>query len=233
VDGDLQRRITGFWSTVASGYEAHGGNVPARDSEEHDAWSRALDQLLPPPPADVLDIGTGTGFVAMLAATSGHRVTATDLAGPMLAEATAEAARRGLPVAFTQDDAVSPSLPAASFDAVVSRHLIWTLRDPLAALTAWRRLLRPGGRVVAIDGFWFAPLSADDAPNEGLFEAFYDRSARASLPGWRYFDTDPIVALFNEAGFSRLTVTWLEEVRRVAEHPGSDRPPYAVVGFAD
>src|SRR5262249_51972265 len=124
VDGDLQRRITGFWSTVASGYEAHGGNVPARGSEEYEAWARALEALLPPPPADVLDIGTGTGFVAMLAATSGHRVTAADLAGPMLEEATAEAARRGLTVRFTRDDAVAPSLPAASFDAVVSRHLI-------------------------------------------------------------------------------------------------------------
>jgi hypothetical protein len=26
---DVQERITGFWSTIASQYEAHGGNVPA------------------------------------------------------------------------------------------------------------------------------------------------------------------------------------------------------------
>ena len=31
---EVQKRITGFWSSVAFGYEAHPGNVPARDSEE-------------------------------------------------------------------------------------------------------------------------------------------------------------------------------------------------------
>ena len=41
--------------------------------------------------ADVLDAGTGTGFVAMIAAALGHRVTAIDLAEPMLAIARAEA----------------------------------------------------------------------------------------------------------------------------------------------
>lgn len=29
----IQARITGFWSTVASCYAAHGGNVPARDKD--------------------------------------------------------------------------------------------------------------------------------------------------------------------------------------------------------
>ena len=71
--------------------------------------------------------------------------------------------------------------------------------------------------MTAIDGFWFEPeAEPSGARPEGLFEAFYDRSARASLPGWRYFDTEPIVALFAEAGFSRVTVAWLEEVHRVA-----------------
>src|SRR5262249_43767866 len=151
-----------------------------------------------------------------------------DLAAPMLAAATAEAERRRLAVRFAQGDAVTPDSPAASFDAVVNRHLIWTLRDPHAALTAWRRLLRPGGRVVAIDGFWFEPPSEAEEL-DGLFESYYDRSARASLPGWRYFDTGPIVALFSRAGFSRLTVTSLDEIHRAALRPPSDQPPYAVV----
>jgi SAM-dependent methyltransferase len=234
MNEELQGRITGFWSTVADGYEAHGGNVPARDSEEFGAWVSALSTLLPPAPADVLDVGTGTGFVAMIAAQLGHRVSATDLAEPMLASAAAEADRRGVRIRFTLDDAVAPSLPPASFDAVVSRHLMWTLRDPHAALSAWHRLLRPGGRVVAIDGFWFEPEADDEttAEQDGLFESFYDRRARASLPGWRYFDTSAIVALFERAGFSGLTVVSLDEIHRTASHAPADQPPYAIVGFA-
>jgi ubiquinone/menaquinone biosynthesis C-methylase UbiE len=226
---DLQDKITGFWSAVAGGYEAHAGNVPAHSSEEQRAWARAIADLLPPAPADVLDAGTGTGFVAMIAAALGHRVTAIDLAEPMLAIARAEAEGRRVPVTFATGDAVAPAFTAASFDAIISRHLIWTLRDVDVALTAWRRLLRPGGRVVAIDGFWF---TSEPEGGEGLFESFYDRQARASLPGWRYCDPAPIMALLERAGFTRLAARPLEEIYRAAAHRPSSRPSYALLGFA-
>jgi ubiquinone/menaquinone biosynthesis C-methylase UbiE len=206
VDDDVQARITGFWSRVAGGYEAHGGNVPAAGTGEYDAWVRVIGELLPPAPADVLDVGTGTGFVATIAAGLGYRVTATDLAEPMLAEArrsgSAEVRRSGFAVRFVRGDAVAPAFAPASFDAVVSRHLFWTLRDPAAALAAWRRLVRPGGRVVVIDGFWFPP----DSPSDGLFSSYYNEATRGCLPGWRYSGTEPIADLFVAAGFSSVTV---------------------------
>jgi ubiquinone/menaquinone biosynthesis C-methylase UbiE len=229
VTGGLQDKITGFWSAVADGYEAHGGNVPARGSEEDQAWVRAMADLLPVAPADVLDVGTGTGFVAMIAAGLGHRVTAIDLAEPMLAIARDEARSRNVPVTFATGDAVRPAFPAATFDAIVSRHLIWTLRDIDGALKAWRHLLRPGGRVVAIDGFWF---SSEPEGDEGFFESFYDRQARASLPGWRYHDPAPILALFEQAGFTRLSVRPLQEIHRAAAHKPSPQPSYALLGYA-
>jgi ubiquinone/menaquinone biosynthesis C-methylase UbiE len=210
VDGDVQHRITGFWSRVAGGYEAHAGNVPARGTGEYDEWVRLIGELLPPAPADVLDVGTGTGFVATIAAGLGHRVTATDLSEPMLAEA-----RRSAPaVRFVRGDAVAPAFAADSFDAVVSRHLFWTLRDPAAALAAWHRLLRPGGRVVVIDGFWFT----SDETGNGLFESYYDEATRACLPGWRYLDTGPIADLLEAAGFATVTVRPLQS------------PSYAISG---
>jgi SAM-dependent methyltransferase len=46
-------------------------------------------------------------------------------------------------------DASAPTLPAAAYDLVVSSLVVFFLPDPLAALTAWRRLLvTPGGRLV-------------------------------------------------------------------------------------
>jgi ubiquinone/menaquinone biosynthesis C-methylase UbiE len=223
VDGDVQARITGFWSRVAGGYEAHGGNVPAAGTAEYAAWVRLIGELLPPAPADVLDVGTGTGFVATIAAGLGHRVTATDLAEPMLAEArragSVAAGRSRLGVRFVQGDAVAPAFPAAGFDAVVSRHLFWTLRDPAAALAAWRRLVRPGGRVVVIDGFWFPP----DAPSDPVFSSYYDEATRGGLPGWRYRDTAPIAELFEAAGFSPVTVRSLTTLYGTGA-------PYAITG---
>jgi methylase of polypeptide subunit release factors len=88
---DIQARITGFWSAVAGDYEGHRGNVPARDSAEYAEWAKTVAALLPPPPADILDMATGTGFIAMLAAAQNHRVTAIDLSQAMLDVASAAA----------------------------------------------------------------------------------------------------------------------------------------------
>src|SRR6266511_3958234 len=43
--------------------------------------------------------------------------------------------------------------PPGQFDAVIERHLLWTLPDPAAALTAWRQAA-PEGRLVLFEGLW-------------------------------------------------------------------------------
>lgn len=233
-ESEVQKRVTAFWSGVAFGYEDHPGNVPAQDSEEYLEWVKVVADLLPSTPSEVLDLATGTGFVAMIAAGLGHRVTAIDLAEPMLEIARAKAQGKGLSVTFRYGDAVAPEFPEKSFDAVVSRHLFWTLRDPVTALHNWRILLRPGGRMVVIDGFWFKPeTEAGDASEQsGLFEQFYSKEIRTTLPGWRQFSVEPLVEMVKGAGFSAVGVKALDAVQRVALHPPSEKPAYAIVGFA-
>jgi SAM-dependent methyltransferase len=228
-EDSVQSRITGFWSTVAPEYEAHGGNVPAPDSAELRAWVSAIRELLPPAPADVLDVATGTGFVALIAAGLGHRVTGIDLAEPMLAEARKAAAARGLAVRFELRDAVSPGLPAQSLDAIVCRHFLWTLREPETALRDWRESLRPGGRVVAIDGFWFREPPEPSEPDEvGLFDRYYTKETRAALPAMSLASPAPVAALFARAGFSDVAVSDLAAVHALAADPPSPEPWYVV-----
>ncbi|GHF56087.1 SAM-dependent methyltransferase [Amycolatopsis bartoniae] len=69
----------------------------------------------------------------------------------MVAAATEKARGRA---EFRQDDASDPALPPAAFDVVLARHVVWALPDPAAALGRWVRLLRPGGRVVLVEGRW-------------------------------------------------------------------------------
>jgi SAM-dependent methyltransferase len=232
----IQDRITAFWNTVAPEYEAHNGNVPSRDSAEYAAWVEALRGLLPPAPADVLDLATGTGFLALIAAGLGHRVVGVDLSSAMLAEARTEANRRRLSVTFVRGDAVAPEFPAAGFDAIVCRHFIWTLREPERALQSWLRLLRPGGRIVAVDGFWFAaspgnPGNEDsgDAAAPGLFEQHYTVETRAALPAMHLNSVEPIAALFEAAGYAPVTVGDLASVHALAAQPPSAQPWYVVV----
>src|SRR5438552_12305750 len=108
-------------------------NPPARAE-----WVKSLRLVLPERPGDVLDLATGSGFLALIAAGLGHRVTAVDLAGRMLDVARAAAEARGLDVVFLHGDAVAPDFPDGSFDVVTCRHLLWTLRDADTAARNWR-----------------------------------------------------------------------------------------------
>jgi SAM-dependent methyltransferase len=227
-DEAVQRRITAFWNAIASDYEAHPGNVAAPESAEYEAWVETIRDLLPPAPADVLDIGTGTGFAALIAAAVGHRVTGIDLSEPMLNEARTEAKKRGLEVFFERGDAVSPGFAPESFDAIVCRHLLWTLREPETALRNWRDLLRPSGCVLAIDGHWFGDNQSDDE-GAGFVESFYTREVVSNLPVMAARDTEPVVALFERAGFANVEVSFLDRIHALAEEPPGEDPWYVLV----
>ena len=197
---DAQHQITSFWNAVAPGYEAHDGNVAAYGTPDYASWLATLRDLLPADPADVLDVATGTGYVALAAAALGHRVVGVDLSDAMLDEARATAAVRDVPALFIPGDAVAPPFDPGRFDVIVCRHLLWTLRDPLRAFDHWHTLLRPGGRVVAIDGFWF--LEGSTPP---FFDEHYTPATRATLPFMHIDSVEPVVAALSEV-FATCTV---------------------------
>ena len=186
---DVQAHITTFWSTVAADYETHAGNVAAYGSVEYQTWVDALASVLPDPPSDLLDVASGTGYLALAAAFLGHRVTAVDLAPAI----------RGLAVDARLGDAVALGFSPASFDAVTSRHLLWTLREPASAMANWRELLRPGGRLVAVDGFWFTSWDDGDVP--ALFAEHYTADTRGELPFMHLDRPEPILRVLTAAGF--------------------------------
>ncbi len=142
--------IRRFWNDDAAVYDSSPSHSPQRPQEQA-AWAAALRRLLPDPPARVLDAGAGTGFLSLLLAGQGYEVTAVDLSPGMLARLRDKAAGRGLPVETVEGDAAKP--PSGEYDAVVERHLLWTLPDPAQALAAWHAVA-PAGRLVAIEGSW-------------------------------------------------------------------------------
>jgi SAM-dependent methyltransferase len=140
-----------FWDSAADRFDEepdHG----LRDPRVREAWAVRLRSWLPAGSADVLDLGCGTGSLALLAAEQGHRVTAVDRSVRMVALAREKLAGTGSGVLV--GDAVRPPVAPAGFDAVLVRHVLWALPDPAAALRKWARLLRPGGRLVLVEGRW-------------------------------------------------------------------------------
>jgi ubiquinone/menaquinone biosynthesis C-methylase UbiE len=126
---------------------------------------RLLDAAQIGPDDRVLDVGTGTGVVALLAAgrvAPDARVVGVDISEEMLATAREKAAR--LPEAdrieLRRVDVQALDLPDASFDAVVSLFAIAHLPDPAAAFAQMHRVLRPGGRLAVAMGSGPPLLSA-------------------------------------------------------------------------
>jgi SAM-dependent methyltransferase len=148
--GSVSDEIRAFWDEDAAVYDASTSHYPRRPQEQA-AWAAELRRLLPAPPATVLDVGAGTGFLSLLLAGQGYDVTAVDLSPGMLGRLRTKATERGLTIRAVEADALNP--PPGDFDAVVERHLLWTLPDPGAALAAWREVA-PRGRLVLIEGTW-------------------------------------------------------------------------------
>lgn len=149
-EAGVPQEIREFWDEDAATYDRSPAHYPSRPQEQA-AWSATLRRLLPAPPATVLDMGAGTGFLSMLLAGQGYLVTAADISPGMLTHLKAKAADRGLAINVTETDALHP--PEGPFDAVVERHLLWTLPDPGAALAAWHTVAADG-RLVLVEGTW-------------------------------------------------------------------------------
>ncbi|OIK25375.1 class I SAM-dependent methyltransferase [Streptomyces malaysiense] len=126
-----------------------------RDPVVRAAWAARLRSWLPGDPADVLDLGCGTGSLSLLAAEQGHRVTAVDLSPAMTERARAKLA--GHTAEVLCGPAEDPPVAERRFDVVLVRHVLWTLPDQARVLRHWRDLLRPGGRFVLVEGVWGDP----------------------------------------------------------------------------
>ena len=113
-----------------------------------------MNAHLPAAPSRIVDLGCGTGSLAVLLADVGHAVTGVDFSAQMLAKARAKPLRGDGAVALVLGDVASPPLRPRAFHAVVCRHVLWAITDIDAALGRWTTLLRPGGSLVLIEGRW-------------------------------------------------------------------------------
>lgn len=148
----LRDEIRDFWSSRAATFDAFPGHEIFSDAERR-AWHGLLSRHLGEAAGrSALDLACGTGVVSHLLDDLGFEVTGLDWSEAMLARAKDKAHARGRRIAFRLGDAERLLEEDASFDAVVMRHLVWTLVDPAACFREWLRVLKPGGTLLIVDG---------------------------------------------------------------------------------
>lgn len=95
----------------------------------------------------VLDVGCGTGVVAVTAARAGARVKALDLTPALLDRGRENAAIAGVEVEFVEGDAEALPYPDAAFDVVLSQFGHMFAPRPAVVTAEMLRVLKPGGRI--------------------------------------------------------------------------------------
>jgi ubiquinone/menaquinone biosynthesis C-methylase UbiE len=154
--------------------------------------------------SDLLDIGTGPGFVAAAAATRGANVTGIDVADAMV-----EIAQARVPTgSFRRASAEELPIPDDSFDAVVGNFVLLHLGHPDRAVTETRRVLRGGGRCAFT--VWDSPTV-----NRAL-GVFHDAVERAGVappadvpsgpPMFSLGESGAFATLLGDAGFEAISV---------------------------
>jgi SAM-dependent methyltransferase len=96
----------------------------------------------------VLDVGTGTGVVAITARNIGANVTALDLTPALLAQARQSATLAGYrDIAWHEGDVEALPFPDTSFDVVLSQFGHMFAPRPEVAVSEMLRVLKPGGTI--------------------------------------------------------------------------------------
>ena len=169
----------------------------------------------------VLDLGTGTGDIALYFAEAGFSVTGIDISSEMIKQAKEHARENGHEINFECGDAENLRFEDNSFDIITMRNLLWTLPSPEKAINEWKRVLKPEGKIIVSDGYWnnttimslpkLIMKTVRRLPNPSIFISFrffFEYfGIYSSLPFYQGITGNQARRLFEQSGFKGITLS--------------------------
>ncbi len=166
-DQRLETEMNQYWTERSKSYSEQ--NRAQIENEKHYEWENMILKYAPQKEClNILDVGTGPGFFAIILAQKGHRVTAVDLTRDMLEQAKENANRYKVKIEFELLKNQFLPFPDNTFDLVVSRDVTWMLQDAEEVLKEWYRVTKKGGKVLYFDANWYYYLFNEDEKKKHL-----------------------------------------------------------------
>lgn len=191
-----KQKLQATFDTVAPGYDH-----PALQFFQQTA-NRMLHHLAPNSEANWLDVATGTGMVALAAASRSPTIAVTgiDLSNGMLAQARAKAEALHLHnIRFRQMDMEEMDFAQDEFDIATSSFGLFFIEDMGAAMQRIANTVKPGGKI-AISSFATSSFSPFSERFLSLYEAF---GKQAPPLAWqRLADVSAIERIYQTAGIT-------------------------------
>jgi ubiquinone/menaquinone biosynthesis C-methylase UbiE len=188
MTSEVREEIRAFWNRNGN-YDqiaAHG----VHSEEEKNIWKNLFNEFFGTGRIlKILDMGTGSGFLSLLLADMNHDVTGADWSETMLEKAKLKVKDTALPVTFVIEDAENLTFGDEIFDAVVSRHMLWTLANPQKAMSEWARVVKPGGLVIV------------DVPVEGTGKHHFNEETGSKMPFYNGATPEELTGMLEKAGF--------------------------------
>jgi SAM-dependent methyltransferase len=168
--------------------EARGGE------QRGEEYAADIDAHLPRADGPILEVGVGTGVVALGLRRLGRPVIGLDVSAPMLAHA-----RSRLGPVVVLSDAMRMSIATASVAHAVSVWVVHSVADPVQLFHETARVLRPGGRYVVCAAQRPAP---EDSVARIISEMNARVDARRDVGRPRSVTSDEVLEWGRRAGFT-------------------------------
>ncbi len=189
------------WDEHAEQYDAH--HNAKNTADDLVTWRKYLSTHVGDKEQRVLDVGAGTGFLTVLLAELGYRVTALDISAGMLDIAKQRSAEKGLSIQFVQSPVETLPFADSSFDVLTNKSFLWTLLTPVEIAQEWRRVLKPGGKVLS-----YITIGKGDGKMMG---SHYSEEIENMLP-LKGASADKMKQVLIDAGFCDVEAVYLDEL---------------------